>query len=192
MYILNTENCKEIENFEKDTVEHADNVSEILADAAAVAKKKSGKKKLFKDLFEKSLNKEEKCLDNECFANIKNIELLTETDGTSSDGEKENEDLIQNLGAPLNEVTTVSGISNNNDVDVNTNVEVDSDVEVAAVSSSELTGSDLDNDTLTEKEEINDSDVEEIDEEDDSFLEKNKFYIILLLVILLVTFLMAK
>lgn len=157
MYILNTDNCKEIEGF-----------GELLDKATDVFVNAIDTKKIV------DKNSEEKCSDNECFSNLKNIELLTETtDGTSSDGQKGNEDLGPEMGAPLNDVTS------DNSVNV--------DLSVTAVSSSELTGSDLDNDTLTEKEVV---EIEE--EEEESYFEKNKFYIILVLIILIVTFLMAK
>ena len=175
MYILNTDNCKEIEGFGGDLLDKATDVFVNAMDT-----------KKIKNIVNN--NSEEKCSDNECFSNLKNIELLTETtettettDGTSSDGEKGNEDLSPEMGAPLNEVTTISGVTSDNSVNV------DADLSVTAVSSSELTASDLDNDTVTEKEVV---EIEE--EEEESYFEKNKFYIILVLIILIVTFLMAK
>ena len=121
----------------------------------------------------------------ETFANLKNIELLTEPiDSTAqgSDGQQNNEDLLPDVGAPVEPSTT-----NNND---NTAPEfplddsANSNEVQPSQSNSDLSGNDLDNDTspvdLPEEETSDD------EPNNQDFFEKYKFFIILILIGLLI------
>lgn len=124
----------------------------------------------------------------ETFANLKNVELLTETmnsnNAQGSDGQQNNEDLLPDVGAPVESSTT-----NNND---NTAPEfpledsANSNEVQPSQSDSDLSGNDLDNDTspvdLPEEETSDDND----EPSNQDFFEKYKFFIILILIGLLI------
>lgn len=122
----------------------------------------------------------------ETFANLKNVELLTETmnsnNAQGSDGQQNNEDLLPDVGAPVEPSTT-----NNNDnaaPEFPLEDSVNSNEVQPSQSDSDLSGNDLDNDTspvdLPEEETSDD------EPNNQDFFEKYKFFIILILIGLLV------
>ncbi len=128
----------------------------------------------------------------ETFANLKNIELLTETmnsnNAQGSDGQQNNEDLLPNVGAPVEPSTT-----NNNDnaaPEFPLEDSANSNEVQPSQSNSDLSGNDLDNDTspvdLPEEETSDD------EPNNQDFFEKYKFFIILILIGLLIAALSKK
>lgn len=121
----------------------------------------------------------------ETFANLKNIELLTEPiDSTAqgSDGQQNNEDLLPDVGAPVEPSTT-----NNND---NTTPEfpledsANSNEVQPSQSNSDLSGNDLNNDTSPV--DLPEEETSDVEPSNQDFFEKYKFFIILILIGLLI------
>ena len=124
----------------------------------------------------------------ETFVNLKNIELLTENmnsnNAQGSDGQQNNEDLIPDVGAPVEPSNT----SSNDDTTQKFPLEdsVNSNEVQPSKSDSDLSGNDLDNDTspvdLPDEETSDDND----EPSNQDFFEKYKFFIILILIGLLI------
>ena len=128
----------------------------------------------------------------ETFANLKNVELLTETmnsnNAQGSDGQQNNEDLLPDVGAPVE----TSNTNDNDETTPNFPLEdsVNSNEVQPSQSDSDLSGNDLDNDTspvdLPEEETSDD------EPNNQDFFEKYKFFIILILIGLLIAALSKK
>jgi hypothetical protein len=161
MLNLNLDNCQDVEGFK--------GVKEFTKYMEVATEKKYNK------IGKKPMGKK---YNDEPFVNLKNIELLTESDGTEN-----NEDLIDEIGAPVSENNKKPNLDGNQG---NIKSVVDN-----APSTSELTGSDLDNYTepIVDESEMVGAGGEYHKE---TFIEKNKFYIILALIFLVLSGLSAR